>query len=264
MNEFVKGVDGARILKLAGWALMILILFLAVQTLTSFKEWRGVNPAYNSISITGEGEIIAVPDVATFSFTVSADARNVSEAQAVVTGKMNTILKALKELGVEDRDIKTSDYSVWPKYRYESAPCSPTYCPPPRQISDGYTASHGVIVKVRKTEEAGQALAAAGDNGATNISGISFTVDDPEQVMAEARALAIADAKSKARTLSKDLGVRLVRVVNFYDSSNQYPPMPYGMGDERSFMKDMAQSAPTIPQGENKVKVSVTVVYEIR
>lgn len=262
--EFMKSADANKLVRLAGWALVILILFLAVQTLSSFKEWRGVNPAYNSISVTGEGEIVAVPDVASFSFSVSADAGTVAAAQEAVTEKMDAVLEGLEGMGVEEKDIKTSNYSVYPKYRYESF-ASPVINPPSRQVLDGYTASHSVEVKVRDTEKAGQALGVAGDNGATNISGISFTVDDPDQVLEEARALAIADAKAKAKALSDDLGVRLVRVVNFYDST-QNPPMPYGMGSDTMMMREqsVSASAPQIPQGENMVRVNVTVTYEIR
>lgn len=260
----MKGENGRKLLKLGMWTLSILILFLAVQTLASFKEWRNVDPVQSTISVSGEGEIVIVPDVATFSFTVSADAANVSAAQTAVTDKVNAITDALKDMGVEEKDIKTTDYSVWPKYTYQSAPCTQFSCPPSRQVADGYTANHSLSVKVRKTENAGQALGVAGDNGATNISGITFTVDDPEQVREEARSMAIEDARSKAKVLAKDLGVRLVRVVSYYDNT-QDGRMPYGMGgDMLMFREQAASSAPTIPQGENKVTVQVNVVYEIR
>lgn len=270
-TDFVKESDKNKLLKWALWALILLTVFLGVQTLAAFKGLRTTDPVTNSISVTGEGEVVTVPDVATFSFSVSADAANVSDAQSRVTEKMNAVLAALEALGVEEKDIKTSGYSVWPKYRYESAvsyPCTPNSCPPSpggRQVLEGYTANHFVTVKVRNTEDAGRALAVAGDNGATDISGISFTMDDPDQALEEARALAIADAKTKAKVLSKDLGVRLVRVVSYFDST-QNPPMPYGMGHDgdMAVMMKSAESSPTIPQGENKVRVNVTVTYEIR
>lgn len=249
-------------MRLSVWTLVILTLFLAVQTLSAYKEWRGPGQMYNSISVNGEGEVIVVPDVAVFSFTVSADAGAVSDAQSEVTRKMNAINDALKELGVEEKDIKTTNYSVWPKYVYRSEPCTPTYCPPSRQVADGFTVSHTVEIKVRQTEDAGRALGIAGTQGATNISGISFTVDDPDQALEEARALAIADAKAKAKSLSKNLGVRLVRIVHYQDTTNGYRPMPLGLGS--ADMVRMEADTPSIPQGENKVRINVTVTYEIR
>ena len=139
----------------------------------------------------------------------------------------------------------------------------PSICPPSRQVLNGYTASHNVTVKVRDTSKVGDALAAAGDKGATNISSVTFTMDDPNAPAEEARAKAIADAKAKAKALAKELGIKLVRVVSFTDNTQPGYPMPvaYGMAG-----KDLAvaESAPTLPTGENKTKVNVTVIYEIR
>ncbi|MEK7176875.1 MAG: SIMPL domain-containing protein [Patescibacteria group bacterium] len=257
-EEFQKVLRWGRI------AIIVLTVFLLAQALGALKELKGVDPAYNSISVTGEGEVVSIPDVATFSFSVSADAKVVSDAQAEVTEKMDAILAGLEALGVEDKDIKTTDYSIWPKYTYQSTICSPTYCPPGRQVEDGYTVSHSILVKIRKTEDAGKALALAGDKGATNLSGITFAIDDPDKLLDEARALAIEDARAKAKVLSKELGVRLVRVVSFYDNTDRgIPYYAEGMGGDM-MLKASSAPAPTIPAGENKSIVSVTVVYEIR
>lgn len=253
-----------KILKWGRVVIIVLAVFLAVEALGALKDLKGVNPAYNSISVTGEGEMVSIPDVATFSFSVSADAKVVSDAQEEVTTKMDAILLELEALGIEEKDIKTTDYSIWPKYTYQPTVCSPTYCPPGKQVEDGYTVSHSVYVKIRKTEDAGKALALVGDKGATNLSGISFAVDDPEKLLDEARALAIKDAKEKAKVLSKELGVRLVRVVSFYDNTGGgIPYYAEGMGGDM-MVKSSAAPAPTIPIGENKSMVNVTVVYEIR
>ena len=253
-----------KILKLGRIAIIVLAVFLAAEALGALKELKSVNPAYNSISVTGEGEIVSIPDVATFSFSVSADAKVVSDAQEEVTKNMDAILAGLKSLSIEEKDIKTIDYSIWPKYTYQPTICSLTYCPPSRQIEDGYTVSHSVSVKIRKTEDAGKALALVGDEGATNLSGISFSVDDPDKLLDEARALAIEDAKAKAKVLSKELGVRLVRVVSFYDNTDRgIPYYAEGMGGDM-MLKANSAPTPTIPVGENKSIVSVTVVYEIR
>jgi hypothetical protein len=254
-----------KLLKWGRVAVIVLAVFLAVETLGALKNLRDVSSAYNSISVTGEGEAVSIPDVATFSFTVSSDAKLVSDAQRNVTEKVNAIIAELETLGIDKKDIKTTDYSVWPKYVYGTTACSPTFCPPSRQTQDGYTANHSISVIVRKTEDAGEALALAGEKGATGLSNISFTVDDPNKVLDEARAQAIEDAKSKAKLLSKELGVKLVRVVNFYDNTGR-GPIPYyaeGMGGDMIKSSELAV-APTIPVGENKVIVSVTVVYEIR
>ena len=255
-----------KVLKWVWIALAVLAVFLAVETLGAFKNWRSIDPTYNSISVTGKGEAVSIPDIAVFSFTVSADAKVASDAQGQVAKKMDVILAGLEALDIEKKDINTTDYSLWPKYISETAICGP-FCPPSRQVQDGYTASHNVSVKVRLAEniDIGKALALAGENGATGISSISFTVDDPDKILDEARAEAIADARDKAKLLSKELGVRLVRVVSFYDDTG-VGIMPYSADSFRSdaMVKTTAASAPTIPIGENKVSVNVTIVYEIR
>lgn len=246
-------------------ALIILVVFLGVKTLSSLRDLRNTSPSYNTINVSGEGEVVAVPDVATFNFTVSADAKTVASAQEEVTKKIDAVLKAIKDLGVEERDIKTSDYSVYPRYSYSQPVCTQYSCPPGRQTLDGYTASHNITVKVRKTDDAGKVLAAAGEKGATGLSGINFTIDEPEKLREEARAKAIKNAREKAEKLADDLDVRLVRIVSYNDNiDGGFLPMAersaLGMGGA-----DMASSkAPTIPTGENKIKVNVNVTYEIR
>lgn len=257
-----------KLYKWAGIVLIVLTGFLGVQTLAALKNLKNTSPSYNTISVTGEGEMFAVPDIATFSFTVSADAKTVSAAQEEVTKKMDAVLEAIKGQGIEEKDIKTTDYSVYPRYSYSQVPCTQFSCPPSRQTLEGYTASHNVMLKVRKTEDAGKVLGVAGENGATGLSSISFTIDDPEALTTEAREIAIKNAREKAKTLSKELGVRLVRVVSFYDSSEGGGVMPMyretlGMGGDGKDMA-VAQAAPALPTGENKVKVMVNVTYEIR
>jgi uncharacterized protein YggE len=251
-----------EIQKWARIALIMFVIFMGVTIVSGLQKLRAVDPAYNSITVTGQGEATAVPDVATFTFSVSADADTVAAAQSAVTDKMDKVLQALKDLGIDDKDVKTTDYSVYPKYVYNTIYCITVPCLP-QQKQDGYTANHSVMVKVRKTDDAGKALAAAGDAGATNLSGLSFQVDDADQVTAEARAEAIDDAKAKAKALAKELGVRLVRIVSYSDSTSG-GPVPYYALDSRAGGLEAQAKAPTLPMGENKSSVTVNVTYEIR
>ncbi|MDP2651288.1 MAG: SIMPL domain-containing protein [bacterium] len=256
--------EGRKILKVVWIVLLILAVYLGAQTLSVVKGMRNTNPVANTISVTGEGEIVSLPDIATFTFTVSEEAQTVDAAQEQVTTKMDKTLAALKSLGIEEKDVKTTDYSVYPKYTYGPVSCSPTFCPPSRQTLDGYTVSHSVSVKVRDTAKAGEALSAVGENGATNVSGVSFTVDEPEKLVEEARAQAIKEARAKAKTLAKELDVRLVKIVRYYDSSRDGSPMPLPYGSDAVMMRESVGSAPNLPTGENETKVTVTIEYEIR
>ncbi|MBY0294197.1 SIMPL domain-containing protein, partial [Patescibacteria group bacterium] len=119
--------------------------------------------------------------------------------------------------------------------------------------------------KVRDTAKAGDLLAGVGGKGATEVSGLNFTFDNPDAVQDEARNEAIADAKEKAEVLAKQLGVSLVRVTAFNESGSGYPrPMMYSAMDSYGKAGAVAQVAPEISVGQNQVTNDVSVTYEIR
>ena len=138
-------------------------------------------------------------------------------------------------------------------------------CPPSKQVLTGYEVSQTITVKVRKTADAGGILTKVGGLGVSNISGLNFVVDDIDTVQAQARDKAIADAKDKADKLEKSLGVKFVRIINFYEGGN-YGVV--GMGGDMMSAKavsfESAQVAPQLPVGENKVTSQVSITYEIQ
>jgi uncharacterized protein YggE len=227
MQEYFDTVEVRRFFKFAAVAMVLLSLFLVAEALNAFKTWREPSAALSTIVVSGTGVAFATPDIATFSFSVSADAKAVADAQSAVNSKIDAVLASLKGLGIDDKDIQTTNYNIYPKYTYAPTVCSqsyPSYCPPTKQVPDGFTATQTITVKVRKTENAGQALGLAGEKGATDISGLNFTVDDPNAVNNEARDKAVTEAKTKAEALAKSLGVRLGRVVDFADSMSNPGP----------------------------------------
>ena len=276
MGSLFDGVAGMWLKRGIVGAVLMLVLFLGVQVLAGAKGLRyiggGIN-ATNAITVSGHGEAFAVPDIATFTFSVVSLKSTVALAQEDATKKINEVTKYLKDAGVADKDIKTSDYSVYPQYEYSQSVCpavsssmgAPVYCPPGKQVLKGYEVRQTTTVKVRDTAKAGDLLTGAGSKGATEVSGLNFTFDNPDQVQNEARDKAIANAKAKAEVLAKSLGVRLVRVVSY--NENGYPgpiyygkEMALGMGGDGA----VAQSAPAISVGENKVTSDISITYEIR
>jgi uncharacterized protein YggE len=245
---------------------ILLALFLAVKSLNALKEnsyiGRGEYPA-NVISVTGTGEVLAVPDTGTFSFSVVEEAKTVKDAQDKATKKINSVINAIKSLGIEDKDIKTDNYTFYPKYDYSLAQiCTRDYCPPNKQTLVGYEVNQSMTVKIRKTEDAGEILTKVGELGVTNASGLNFVVDDIDKVQDEARDKAISDAKERAKVLSKSLGVRLKKIVNYTEGGN-YPVYYARGGTEKLMALDSASSAPEVPVGENKITSNVTITYEV-
>ncbi len=265
----MDGLQRNRLSKAVLWTVVLLAVFLGVQVLSSLKELsyigKGVYPS-NVIAVNGTGEVYAKPDIASFSFSVVEEGKTVKDAQDKATKKMNSILDAIKSMGIDDKDVKNTSYYSNPKYEYNQVACSNLYCPPGKQVLVGYEVSQSISVKVRNTEKAGEALTKVGELGASNISGLDFIVDDIEKVKAEAREKAVADAKAKAKVLAKTLGVNLDTVVNFYENGDYQPPVMYAMDSKMggARVENQAVSVPSIPTGENKIVSNVTITYEVK
>ncbi|MDP4020465.1 MAG: SIMPL domain-containing protein [Candidatus Adlerbacteria bacterium] len=245
-----------------------LAAFLGIKATAELMELpyigAGVMPA-NTISVSGYGEAVAVPDIATFTYSVVSEKSTVAAAQDDATTKSNTITDYLKGAGVAERDIQTTGYSVYPQYDWVQMACTPGgICPPGEQRLRGYEVRQSTTVKVRDTAKAGDLLAGVGSHGATEVSGLNFTFDDRDAVETEAREEAIADAKQKAEVLARQLGVRLVRVVSFSESGGYPTPIYYAKDTAMGMGGAEPARAPEISVGENKVTSNVSVTYEIR
>ncbi len=274
-----------RFWKFATFAALMFGVFLAAGTIRTLKSvnYVGANPTQtNTISVDGSGDAYAVPDVATYSFTVNDTEKTVADAQSKATDKINAALKVVRDSGVADKDIQTQYYSINPQYQYQNAVCpmnassgvsssngvmvpaTPIYCPPGKQTLTGYQVSESVNVKLRDLTKAGSLLTALGSAGVTDLNGPNFSVDNPDSVQATARAKAIADAQSKANELAKELGVHIVRVVSFTENNGSAPrPVMYAMNASAGAI-DKAAPVPEIAAGQQKVTDSVSVTYEIQ
>lgn len=258
----------SMVVKAATAALGVLALWGAVQFFIALKEYRFIGSgttATNTITVSGEGEVFAVPDLATFSLTVREEAKEVKDAQKVATKKINDIITALKAAGVAEKDIKTTSYNVNPKYEWIESVCVAGRCPPGKQEMIGFEVWQTVEVKVRDTEKAGDILSEVGGLGVSDVSGLSFTIDEEEELKSDAREMAIEDAEEKAEELADQLGVELVRIVGFNENTDGYLPYYKGARMEMAVAMDAGLGgAPELPVGENKIVSNVTITYEIR
>jgi hypothetical protein len=268
-TELVSKIK-ARLFSLGQVVGFLAVIYLAGETMSVFKEYKyigsGVQPV-SVISVSGKGEVFAVPDLATVTFSATKSAKTMELAQKDVTTRINAATDFVKSSGVAEKDIKTTNYSAYPKYEYQRSTeeaCIYGNCPS-KQVLVGYEVSETVSVKVRKTDDTGKIIAGLGKLSVSDISGPNFSIDDEDAVKAEARKKAIEDAKGKADILAKDLGVTLVRVISFSENSGGYPvyyakTAGFGMGG--SVAEDSV--APQISKGENKITVDVSISYEIK
>ena len=248
--------------------LVLLVLFLAVYL--GIVQAVKIYSSYTSprtIMVNGTGEVSAVPDISLISFTVRSSDTNgdTQKLQSDIANVTGELFPKLKALGIDEKDIETTNYSVNPKYGSQS--CSgkvQTMIYPPIPCSTnavvGYEASESVNVKIRDTKNVAKVLSTLADSKITEVSGPNFQIDNPEKLKAEAKAKAIADAKEKAKVLGKSLGVRLVKIIGFSDNDGGYYPAMY-----KSSAMDIGVSSasPNIATGEQKITSNVSINFQI-
>ena len=173
--------------------LVLLGIFLLTASIGQVKKYEnGGMPSYNSVTVNGVGEAVAVPNIATFTYAISEEGATVSEAQTKATEKHNAAVKYIKDAGVEEKDM-TVTTSFSPKYEYKQGVCNQYGCPNGKSVIVGYTAGYDVRVKVRNADKAADLITKIGELGASSLSGLTFSIDDDEALKAEARTKAIAD-----------------------------------------------------------------------
>jgi uncharacterized protein YggE len=242
---------------------ILLSAFLIVKIAGEIISWDDNDFAQNVITVSGEGESLAIPNIATFSFSIIEKADTIEEAQELASQKVNQALAFLRDNGVEDKDIKTNSYNTYPNYDY-GRPCTAFDCPDviePEIIN--YEVSQRVTVKVRQQEEVGRFLTELGRIGVSNLSGLSFEIDDDSKLYEQARENAINDAKEKAKKLAKQLGVDLGDIVSFNENSPNNYKFDYRVATLESADSAFGGSVPELPQGENTYKSTVSITYEI-
>lgn len=230
---------------------------------------KSIEPSsFRSFSVSGDGTATAIPDVAAFSFQViTQGGKDIGSLQAKNTEAANKAIAFLKSEGVETEDIKTQYYNVDP--RYETYDCSkmaaiePTRsavsCPPSSIV--GYTVSQSVGVKIRDFDKIGNIMSGIVESGANQVGSLSFTIDDPTKIQAEARAEAISKAREKAEEVAEAGGFKVGRLLGMqegYDRYSAYKSSAGGYSLDSSYAP-----SPTIEPGSQEISVSVTMQYEI-
>lgn len=250
---------------------IILCFYFGVKFLSELRSYNMMGSGgANSITLSGHGEVKAVPDIATISLSIRKDAKTVKEAQEAVAVVEKKVLEFLGSKDIGNKDIKTENASFNPKYEYRydykmMYPCSGYNCPPGKNIIVGYEAYENLSIKVRNTDIAGEVIQGLGSLGVEQLNGPNFTIDNEDELKAQARKEAIDDAKAKAKVLAKDLGVKLVRIVDFNEGGNYYP-----MYDNMMLKAEGANAGsgvtPTaeLPKGENTISSDITITFEIR
>lgn len=205
--------------------LVVLILLgtffasMTVKTLIETREIGAAQKTERSITVEGSSTVSVVPNMATVSIGVEVSAETVAQAQSQSAAKVNAIVNALMAAGIPAADIQTTNYSVYEDTSYN--PTTGDY------DSKGWITSQYIDVDIHDTNLVPSVLDIAGTNGATNIYGPNYSIDDSSVEKQQAREEAIAQAKDRAIEIAKSLGVGLGDIISYYESSDNYTPYPY-------------------------------------
>lgn len=237
------------------WIPVFVILgFTLVATLALLHN-RISNPLRAQVTVSGEGHAFMRPDIAVARLAVRTE-RAVSPAEALTDNKkkMNNVLALLKKEGIEEKDIQTSEFQMYPEYNYDKG----------KRTQAGFTVSQEVQVKIRDVEKIGTVLEKATGAGVNTIGQLSFDIDDPETIKAEARAKAIAKAQEQARNMVEAAGARLGKLLSISENANVPRPRPiaYGLGGGGEMA--MSVEAPDIEPGQQEIVVYVNLTYELK
>lgn len=203
-------------------------------------------------TVTGEGKVTVVPDTAIVDLGITANLPTVKAAQTQANTIINKITDELKKLGIDPKDIKTSNYSVYPQYNYQQ-----------NNRITGYQVNVSVTVTVREIDKVNEVIDAATANGANTVGGIQLTVDEEQQktLTQQARDLAVKEAKDKAASLAKAAGITLGKIINIQEGFTTPRPI---YAKEMMAMGGGGQADTQISPGSTDITSSVTLFYETR
>ena len=208
------------------------------------------------ISVTGEGEASVAPDMAILTLSVVRNGETAEAALSANNSAMNEVLSALKAEGIADRDLQTSNFSIYPQYRHPEPKDGVSQ--PPEIV--GYEVSNTLTLRIRDLKKLGGLIDSSVKLGVNQGGQIVFTNDDPAATTTEARKAAVANALAKAKTLTEAAGVKLGRVIEINETS--FRPMPQPMG-RMAMAKEMSADAVPVASGENTYTVTVNVTFAL-
>lgn len=250
------------VLTIAAVVLLVAAAFVAYSAFTSLAPTPAIagtgslqaatSGADSGISVSGTGKVSVKPDVANSSIGIEVTGTSLADVTSQANAKMSAVIDKIKSMGVADKDIQTTNYSVQP-ITDQPKPGGGT-----PKIT-GYRISNQVNVTVRKIDDLGKILDAAVAAGANSIYGVSFSIDDPTPYQQQARAAAVKDAMDKAGQLAKAGGLTLVKIVSINEGTASSRPVFAAAAPAFA----MSAEVP-VQTGELDISVSVDVRFALQ
>lgn len=227
------------------------LLVLTAGCSTDIRNDIEHRPSGTLISISSEGKATQAPDIAHISAGVVTEADESKTAMQANAKQMDKLMKAIKNAGVDEKDVQTSGLSLIPRFNYQSNQ-------KPQIV--GYRANNNVNITVRKLDELSKVIDALAAEGANQIHGPNFSIDDTETLLNKARETALNQAKVRAEAYAKSLGTKVRRIVSISEGSRGGMPRP--MMRAEAAVATSSTSTPIAP-GESSVSVNLELVFEL-
>lgn len=205
--------------------------------------------------VTGEGKVYATPNIAKISVGITQSGVLLANVQKDVNTKTQKLTAAIKNLGIEEKDIKTTSYYLYPQYDYTTGSGKIT----------GYEVSTTYQITIRNIDKINDVISTATASGANAEGGITFDLNDEtkKEKLQEARVLAVSEAKDKAQGLAKAAGLTLGKIINV----SEYSPAPTRMVAlpvTGGGMQDKVDTTPSIQTGQNEIDITISLSYDVR
>ncbi len=228
-------------------------LILAALALTLAATTARADEAPRTISVIGFGEVAATPDIAYATVGVRTVAGTARAALSDNSATMAAVLDALRGSGIADRDMRTTNVSLHPRWRTEVTESGTRV-----QVLSGYEAANLLRVTCRDLSKLGELLDALVGAGANDMRGISFDVDDKGKLMDEARAIAVRNARANAQLYAREAGVSLGAVLSISEAG-----VPTPIHRSRAMAEMAVAASVPIAEGELTVSASVSMMFAI-
>lgn len=242
-------------MKRSVFAFVFLIAMSAAAQTTQLPAQASIRDfAADTISVTGVGKVTAAPDRVSFTAGVETSAPTVDDAVAQNNRRTAALLSALKAAGATEKDLRTSNFSVFPQYEYIENRR-------PRVV--GFQVVNSVTVTRPKPEEAGRLLTAAVNAGANQVSGLTFSLNDQQAARNRGLQLAFEDARTKAQLLAAAAGRSVGRAISIVEGTApmERPPMFMRAQAMEAKAADMSVAVET---GVEELAFNLSVVFELK
>jgi len=235
--------------------LLLILATTAVSIVSVVMALKNNNQ--DRFSVVGSGTVYAKADIANIEVGLNTGTKKTAaEATVESTNKMNAITTELTKLGVADKDMQTSNYTLSPVYNYTNTK---------GQELTGYEVTQTLTLKIRDLTKIGDIITKTTEQGANQVGNISFTIDDEFALKNQARELAISKAKEKATLIAAQSGMKLGAVKSVIENADPVvSPIMYTNAKLDMTAGSAQTVTPNIQTGQNEIKVDVTLVYEVK